>query len=105
MSQINKIVRELWRATYKGNDIDYIEIKSDDDYDNSAGADKRKTCNYRVIMVRKLDRFSDEKCFFLLPIRQLKNVHHSGDLYTRLVWYSNGQKLSDPRMVRYSNAI
>ena len=30
---------------------------------------------------------------------------YSGDLNTGLVWYSNGQKLSDPRMVRYSNAI
>ena len=75
MSQINKIVRELWRATYKGNDIDYIEIKSDDDYDNSAGADKRKTCNYRVIMVRKLDRFSDEKCFFASD-QTVINVHY-----------------------------
>ena len=29
----------------------------------------------------------------------------TGDLNTGLVWYSNGQKLSDRRMVRYSNAI
>ena len=27
-----------------------------------------------------------------------------GSLNTRLVWYSNGQKLSDHRMVSYSNA-
>jgi DNA repair protein RAD50 len=52
MSQINKIIRELWRATYKGNDIDYIEIKTDD-YDATAGADKRQVCNYRVIMVKQ----------------------------------------------------
>jgi hypothetical protein len=52
MSQINKIIRELWRATYKGNDIDYIEIKTDD-YDPTAGADKRQVCNYRVIMVKQ----------------------------------------------------
>jgi DNA repair protein RAD50 len=50
MSQINKIIRELWRATYKGNDIDYIEIKTDD-CETSGGADKRKVVNYRVVMV------------------------------------------------------
>ncbi len=73
MSQINKIIRELWRATYKGNDIDYIEIKSDD-YENSAGADKKKVCNYRVIMVRKLDRFNS-KTFWTLP-RGLKSTEN-----------------------------
>jgi DNA repair protein RAD50 len=51
MSQINKIIRELWRATYKGNDIDYIEIKTDE-FDATSGADKRKNVNYRVVMVR-----------------------------------------------------
>ena len=35
----------------------------------------------------------------------LSVAKYSGDLNTRLVWYSNGQKLSDRRMVRYSNAI
>ena len=30
---------------------------------------------------------------------------YSGDLNTGLVWYSNDRKLSDPQMVRYSNAI
>ena len=50
MLQINKIIRELWRATYKGNDIDYIEIKTDDG-ETLGGADKRKVVNYRVVMV------------------------------------------------------
>ena len=53
MLQINKIIRELWRATYKGNDIDYIEIKTDDG-ENLGGADKRKNVNYRVVMVTQL---------------------------------------------------
>nr|XP_040566822.1 LOW QUALITY PROTEIN: DNA repair protein RAD50-like [Lepeophtheirus salmonis] len=52
MQVINKIIRELWRATYKGNDIDYIEIKTDDAETLSSGADKRKTHNYRVMMVK-----------------------------------------------------
>lgn len=30
MRIINGIIRELWRTTYKGNDIDYIEIKTDE---------------------------------------------------------------------------
>ena len=47
MRVINRIVRELWRATYKGNDIDHIEIKTDE-LDPNASMEKRKTCNYRV---------------------------------------------------------
>merc|ERR550539_1122992 len=53
MKVINKIIRELWRATYRGNDIDYIEIETEDGADlSNAGADKRKAVNYRVIMVK-----------------------------------------------------
>ena len=52
MLQINKIIRQLWCATYKGNDIDYIEIKTDDG-ETLGGADKRKVVNYRVVMVKK----------------------------------------------------
>ncbi|KAK4329104.1 hypothetical protein Pmani_000515 [Petrolisthes manimaculis] len=50
MKTINGIIRELWRSTYKGNDIDYIEIKTDET--ESAGADKRRLYNYRVVMVK-----------------------------------------------------
>jgi len=52
MKVVNKIIRELWRNTYRGNDIDYIEIKTTEDSDVSAGADKKKTYNYRVVMVK-----------------------------------------------------
>ena len=45
MSDINKIVRELWQKTYRGQDIDYIKIKADADH----GA--ARSYNYRVIMV------------------------------------------------------
>ncbi len=47
MNVINRIVRELWRQTYRGNDIDYIEIKTDE-VDPNAGIDKRRNCNYKV---------------------------------------------------------
>ncbi|XP_037076450.1 LOW QUALITY PROTEIN: DNA repair protein RAD50-like [Pollicipes pollicipes] len=49
MERINVIVRELWRATYQGNDIDYIEIKTD----QCSGDSRRTTYNYRVVMVKQ----------------------------------------------------
>uniref|UniRef100_T1JCH0 Zinc-hook domain-containing protein n=1 Tax=Strigamia maritima TaxID=126957 RepID=T1JCH0_STRMM len=51
MNEINKIIRELWRNTYKGNDIDFIEIRSDDD-DGSARVNLKKIYHYRVVMVK-----------------------------------------------------
>jgi len=51
MTEINKIVRELWRNTYRGTDIDYIEIRSDED-DAAARSSMRKTYNYRVVMAK-----------------------------------------------------
>ncbi|GLV43469.1 rad50 [Carabus blaptoides fortunei] len=50
MIQINNIVKELWRSIYKGNDCDYIEIKTDDI--SVLGSDKRKMYNYRVVQVK-----------------------------------------------------
>lgn len=29
MAEINKILKELWESTYRGNDIDAIEIRYD----------------------------------------------------------------------------
>jgi len=51
MRVVNGIIREMWRKTYRGNDIDHIEIKTDDG-EAGGGADKRKTYNYRVVMVK-----------------------------------------------------
>ena len=54
MKVVNKIIRELWKQTYKGNDIDYIEIKTDDGFDGpNHGAEKRKVHNYRVVMFKQ----------------------------------------------------
>ncbi|XP_044486625.1 DNA repair protein RAD50 isoform X2 [Mangifera indica] len=44
MEEINKIIRELWQQTYRGQDIDYICIHSD-----SEGAGTR-SYSYRVLM-------------------------------------------------------
>lgn len=49
MAEINKIIKELWRNTYRGQDIDTIEIQSDEDKGTSS---KRKSYNYRVVMRR-----------------------------------------------------
>ncbi|KAG1658955.1 hypothetical protein FOA52_010052 [Chlamydomonas sp. UWO 241] len=44
MADINKIIKELWQKTYRGQDIDYIQIKADAE---GAGA---RSYNYRVCM-------------------------------------------------------
>ncbi|XP_057755081.1 DNA repair protein RAD50 [Arachis stenosperma] len=44
MEEINKIIRELWQQTYRGQDIDYISIHSD-----SEGAGTR-SYSYKVLM-------------------------------------------------------
>ena len=51
MKGINRIMKKLWKATYKGNDIDHIEIQADD-ANTKEGADKRRVCNYRVVMIK-----------------------------------------------------
>nr|KAG5696240.1 hypothetical protein BaRGS_019942 [Batillaria attramentaria] len=51
MAEINKIIRELWRNTYRGNDIDTIEIRSDDD-ESGGSLRTRRTYNYRVVMLK-----------------------------------------------------
>lgn len=50
MVQVNSIIKELWRSIYKGNDIDYIEIKTDDI--KTQGLEKRKLYSYRVVQVK-----------------------------------------------------
>jgi len=49
MSDINKVVKELWRRTYRGQDIDYIQIRSD--AGPVSGATGRSSYNYRVCMI------------------------------------------------------
>ncbi|XP_068959960.1 DNA repair protein RAD50 [Petaurus breviceps papuanus] len=51
MEEINKIIRDLWRSTYRGQDIEYIEIRSDTD-ENVSASDKRRNYNYRVVMIK-----------------------------------------------------
>lgn len=45
MSEINKTIKELWQKTYRGVDIDYIQIKAD-----TETTSQRAAYNYRVVM-------------------------------------------------------
>ncbi|KAL3276523.1 hypothetical protein HHI36_011900 [Cryptolaemus montrouzieri] len=49
MVLINDRIRELWRNIYKGNDIDYIQIKAED---SKSTSNFRQTYDYRVIQVK-----------------------------------------------------
>ena len=51
MADINKIVRELWQKTYRGQDIDYIKIVAD--------ADGARSYNYRSGFCSSATGFSD----------------------------------------------
>lgn len=48
MNEINRILRDLWNQTYKGTDIDGIEIKCEVSTQNKA-----RSYNYRVVMYKK----------------------------------------------------
>jgi DNA repair protein RAD50 len=47
-AEVNKIVRELWMMTYKGQDIQSIEIVSGQE----PGSKAQKSYNYRVVMTK-----------------------------------------------------
>jgi DNA repair protein RAD50 len=49
IAQVNGIIAELWRATYRGSDIDCIEVRSEDDVSSSMA---RRCYKYRVVMRR-----------------------------------------------------
>lgn len=37
MRRINEVIRELWRNIYRGNDIDWIEIKTEEGATTATG--------------------------------------------------------------------
>lgn len=54
MNSINRTIKELWQQTYRGTDIEEIEIISDHgDTRGVAGGTLRRTFNYRVQMRQK----------------------------------------------------
>ncbi|XP_057317198.1 DNA repair protein RAD50-like [Hydractinia symbiolongicarpus] len=52
LEEINKIIREYWLKTYRGNDIDNIEIVAEGDDDGSGASKARRSYNYRVCMIK-----------------------------------------------------
>ncbi|KAK3806358.1 MAG: P-loop containing nucleoside triphosphate hydrolase protein [Benniella sp.] len=48
MEEINKTIKELWTNTYRGTDIDTIEIRSDQE-----GLRANQSYNYRVVMIQR----------------------------------------------------
>lgn len=48
MEEINRIIEELWKSTYRGTDVDAILIRSDNE--NAKG---NRSYNYRVCMVKQ----------------------------------------------------
>jgi len=46
MREINDVLKELWQTTYRGQDIDYVRLQSE----NSSS--KKKSYNYAVMMVQ-----------------------------------------------------
>lgn len=48
MEKVNSFIREYWRKIYQGNDIDYIEIKTDE----MTATEKRRNYNYRLVQVK-----------------------------------------------------
>lgn len=52
MKKINMIIRELWRKIYRGNDIDFIEIKTDSAEPSGTASLKKRNYNYKVVQVK-----------------------------------------------------
>lgn len=49
MVQINQSIRSYWNSIYKGNDIDYIMIKTDEEEQKATVSEKKRSYSYRVV--------------------------------------------------------
>lgn len=54
MARINRLIRDLWRDIYKGNDIDCIQINTEE----VKGTVKRRSYTYRVVALKN-DSYMD----------------------------------------------
>ncbi|XP_055588260.1 DNA repair protein RAD50 [Uranotaenia lowii] len=52
MEEINKSIYSLWRDIYRGNDIDYIRIKTEDESKTEKTIEKRRVYNYGVVQAK-----------------------------------------------------
>ncbi|KAJ9437739.1 DNA repair protein RAD50 [Diplonema papillatum] len=53
ITEINEVIRDLWIRTYRGQDIDYIELRSDIEAGASTGGASNRNYNYRVVMIKQ----------------------------------------------------
>lgn len=53
MKQINRLIREFWREIYRGNDIDYIQIKTDSGKEKKDITNVRRNYTYRVVQTKQ----------------------------------------------------
>jgi DNA repair protein RAD50 len=53
MTEVNKILKSLWHKVYRGTDIDFIEIRSDEDESQIDQNKTRRSYNYRVVIVKE----------------------------------------------------
>ncbi|KAL3316539.1 DNA repair protein rad50 [Cichlidogyrus casuarinus] len=53
IKEINEILRELWRVTYRGDDIDYVELVTEEEASGQGLSKTRRSYNYRVVMVKQ----------------------------------------------------
>lgn len=44
IEEVNRLLKNLWSSTYRGNDVDYIELRSE--------SSEARAYNYRIIMVK-----------------------------------------------------
>lgn len=50
MEKVNQLIKGLWHSIYRGNDIDYIQIRTDEM--KSQNADKKRSYDYRVVQIK-----------------------------------------------------
>lgn len=48
MKEINQTISDFWKLTYKGNDIETIEVKSDQEKER--GNSRLRSYNYRIVL-------------------------------------------------------
>lgn len=99
MREINKILQELWQITYKGGDIDSIEIQSGQDSSNTQKA--ARSYNYRVVM-RKGDAELDMRgrCRYIALLALI----HTKFCGNRCIVSSAGQKVLAGLVIRLALA-
>lgn len=78
MIEINHTIRELWCAIYRGNDIDYIEIKTEASAKATA---TRRSHNYRVRGIFQNFRNLMINTFMIYVVFSLTNLRHVAYVY------------------------